>query len=247
MKFTSVLSTLALVGSTVAAPARSVLKRGFDCTAPVAGLSVDDCNWLSQIGFLEQGLNPTTDPGTGLWIGNGGPNSFVISNTGGQPMSVIVWIQMAGDFQASFPNARQMQVTYSLPTQNSTVTISMQNGISGALSFVQTGVTALSQFGQVGNTWGEFTSGTGATFDVSREVEMNGLPMSSRTPVGCVSDMNTCVFQCPAGQESCETGYSLVNCDNGSQPGASSGTFDGAPSGGCQGWENGGVVTINLG
>ncbi|KAG9695757.1 hypothetical protein KCU95_g238, partial [Aureobasidium melanogenum] len=46
----------------------------------------------------------------------------------------------------------------------------------------------------------------------------------------CVSDMEQCVFTCDSG-DSCEFGYTLENCS--SQPGAQSGTYAGAASGGC--------------
>lgn len=63
---------------------------------------------------------------------------------------------------------------------------------------------------------------------------MKGRSMSIQTPT-CTSDMNTCVFMCPAGQETCMYGYSLVNCATGSQEGAYFGFDNGAASGGCGG------------
>lgn len=50
----------------------------------------------------------------------------------------------------------------------------------------------------------------------------------------CTTNMNTCVFVCSSGN-SCMTGYELLNCAAGSQPGAQYGTYGGAASGGC-GW-----------
>lgn len=87
--------------------------------------------------------------------------------------------------------------------------------------------------GQIANTWGEFSfNGQYATFDVSREVNMNGHGMNIVGSI-CHSDMGTCAFQCVGGATSCWQEFALVNCATGSQQGAEYGEYDGKPSGGC--------------
>jgi hypothetical protein len=101
--------------------------------------------------------------------------------------------------------------------------------------------------GQVSNTWGEFTfADPYTTFDVSREVNMGGHALSL-SGFGCTSNMDTCVFKCTDGSNSCLTAYSLFNCAGGSQPGAGAGTFGGAASGGCTGSLAGSGMTATFG
>lgn len=75
---------------------------------------------------------------------------------------------------------------------------------------------------------------------------MNGTSMSIIGPK-CKSDMNTCVFACEDGASTCLNQYQLVNCEPGSQLGASKGTHDGADSGGCGGMDYGAQLNTYLG
>ena len=88
--------------------------------------------------------------------------------------------------------------------------------------------------GQISNTWLEHTFGPYGVVDVSREVNMAGHGISTVGPT-CTTNMDTCVFTCPSGQNSCWTEYLLLNCENGSQGGANYGMYGGMPSGGCGG------------
>ncbi|KAH8886339.1 hypothetical protein GQ53DRAFT_844886 [Thozetella sp. PMI_491] len=226
-------------------------KRTPNCAALVSGLSLADCNYIKSMGMAHQGVNARSSNGN-IWIGSGGPNTFTFTNRAETPskapITLVIWDAPAGDYSASFMNVKQPKITYSLPNYGDSVTISVANGISGAWSPLTNRATTLSQYGQIYNTWGEFTTGAYATVDVSREVKMNGNIMSIKVKKnGCVSDMNTCAFQCKSGNSCGESGtYKLVNCANGSQPGASYGVFNGNPSGGCQGWSNGGHLDIDL-
>ena len=195
--------------------------------------------------MYSQGLNPTSNNGI-IWIGSDGPNVFTFSNSGGNnSVTLIVWDAPSGDYLSSFMNAVSSQVSYSM-SYGDTVDISVANGVSGAWSALYNYGTTLSQYGQINNTWGEFTTGSYATFDVTREVNMAGNAMSIST-TGCVSNMTTCVFECDSGNTCTDSGtYELLNCDPGSQPGATYGDDGGNPSGGCQGWSNGGNLNIAL-
>ncbi len=116
--------------------------------------------------------------------------------------------------------------------------MSAANRISGGWSALYDHKTVLNNFGQVWNTWGEFTTGDYGVVDISREVHMGGNIMDAIIqPTGCVSDFSRCVFVCKTG-DSCgvRDTYDLLNCENGSQNGAGTGISDGQPSGGYYGF-----------
>lgn len=196
---------------------------------------------MSSIGMVSQGANAVSNNG-GIWIGSDGANTFTFTNEATNPsdVSVILVLWNADGYDGSFVNAYTPAITYSLPNIGDSVTISVANSISGAWAALNNHATTLNEYGQIFNTWGEFTSGDYATVDVSMEVNTAGNSMSITVDEnGCVSDMTTCVFQCTAGTsvQSCgDSGtYELTNCAVGSQPGATYGVYDGNPSGGCQG------------
>ncbi|RYP37234.1 hypothetical protein DL767_003053 [Monosporascus sp. MG133] len=257
--------------------------RAPNCASLAYGLTLEDCDWMSQIGMANQGVNPTWNNGL-IWIGNDGEYTFTFTNDASYPgvedvpLTVIIWNFPPGDYEgnhdseplftpvtqsvhmkerfqltlftASFMNVRQPQISYSLPRTGDSVTISVARDVSGAFGALHGHTTTLSQWGQLYNTWGEFTTGDWATVDVSRLVNMGGNDMEITVrDNGCVSDMNRCSFWCKNNMLTCgDSGtYDLVNCDPGSQPGATYGSWDGInPDGGCQGWGNGGHLDIVL-
>ncbi|KAK7750497.1 hypothetical protein SLS62_007576 [Diatrype stigma] len=245
-----------LARSSISSSGESELRaRGPNCGSLAFGLTLDDCEHISSIGMADQGLNPTTNNGL-IWIGNDGDYTFTFTNAAGYagadnvPVTIVIWNFPAYDYEASFMNVRQPQISYSLPMTNSSVTISVARDISGGFAALQNHNTALSQYGQVDNTWGEFTTGDYATVDVSRLVNMAGNAMDITVrDNGCVASMDRCVFECKNGADSCgDSGtYDLLGCDNGSQPGATYGSYDGVnPDGGCQGWGANGHLDIVL-
>jgi hypothetical protein len=178
---------------------------------------------------MQAGTNAAANNGA-VWLGNDGAytNDFINNST--EDIIVAVW-GPAG----SWVNTIKPLVTVSLPA-GSVQTVSFANGASGAWAAIYPDTT-LTQYGQIGQTWGEYTfSGQWSTVDVSREVLMTGRGMRIETPQ-CISDMSTCVFVCDSGT-TCLTGYSLLNCAAGSQVGAQTGTYGGAASGGCSGMGN---------
>jgi hypothetical protein len=200
---------------------------------------------MSSIGMHSQGVNSHSNNGN-IWIGGDGPNTFSFNANAGVDITLIFWANPAGDFQSSFVNVRQPQVSYSI-ADGQRVTISMANDLSGGWAGLYNGKTTLSSYGQIFNTWGEITTGAYGTVDVSREVNMGGNGMSIKVASGCVSDMNKCSFHCNSGTSCGEPGtYSLMNCAAGSQSGASYGVYSGNPSGGCQGFNNGGHMDISF-
>jgi len=189
-----------------------------------AALTDADAGKLTTLGLTSIGLNSYTANGQ-AWLGQDGAYQNEFYNDFGEDLILLVW-GVAG----SWVNAVQPTITASLPA-NSSVWVSFADGASGAWTAVYPDTALVN--GQASNTWGEFTFGQWGVVDVSREVNMNGHPMSIVGPT-CTTDMDTCVFTCSEGT-TCMYNYLLLNCENGSQPGANYGTFDGSPSGGCGG------------
>ena len=161
-----------------------------------------------------------------IWIGYDGQYTNEFTNDSGQDLILTCWGP-----QGSWVNAVQPLVTLSLPIGEST-TLSFASGNSGACAAIYSDTQMVN--GQISNTWLEHTFGPYGVVDVSREVNMNGHGIATVGPT-CTTDMDTCVFTCPSGQNSCWTEYLLLNCENGSQGGANYGTYGGMPSGGCGG------------
>jgi len=204
---------------------------------------------MSNIGMSAQGINDFSNNGL-IWIGNDGPNTFTFINMAGDPgpvdVTLIIWYMASPtDNGASFVSARQPYVSYSLSDLQE-ITISMANGVSGGWAGLYNDITILTPFGQIFNTWGEFTTGSFGTVDVSREVNMGGNGMSINLDSGCVSNLVTCVFQCNNGQNTCGGSgtYSLINTNT---PNCFE-SFDvnGNPGGGCQGFSNGGHMDVTF-
>lgn len=198
--------------------------------------------------MLGQGTNARSDndSDSGIWIGGDGPNTFTFINVAYVPVTVVVWHRALGDDQASFLNARVPKISYSLPERGSAVVISLANGVPGGWSALYNRSTPLTQYGQVDNTFGEFSTGEFATIDISRLVNMSGNPVTVRVSGGCVADMKSCVYACDTGTSSCGAAgtYNLLGC--GGPNAVQSVDPDGNPTGGCQGWSNGGHLDIML-
>lgn len=193
---------------------------------------------LSKIGLTQIGANAASNNG-GVWLGGDGPyvNDFI--NSSGEEIILVIW-GVAG----SWVNAVKPLITVSIPA-GAVQTVSFANGASGAWAPIYPD-TVMSQWGQISQTWGEFTfNGQWSTVDVSREVNMSGKKMSIFDGQ-CTSDFDRCVFQCKGGVASCLTGYELHNCEAGSQPGAQIGQHDGADTGGCSGMKDTGKLTTTF-
>ena len=207
---------------------------------------------MSQIGMLGTGSNPQL-PNNRIWIGSEGPNVFTFVNAAEVPLILVLWLMAPYDDQASFMNARVPAITYSLTDPGAAVQVSLANGVPGGWAALYNRTTTLTEYGQIDNTFGEFSTGDWATIDVSRLVNMRGDPMTISVAAGrgkvggCVADMSRCVYTCDVGAgNSCgaEGTYSLLDCVG---PNAvQSADEDGNPTGGCQGWSFGGEVGVVL-
>jgi hypothetical protein len=195
----------ASVPSAVAAPLAGV-------KSTASGFTTDVTSRLTSLGFLSTAVNAVANNG-GCWIGSDGPNTNLVKNGASESIVVVVWGPMG-----SWMTNPSMQPSISVglaPGQS--VTISCGD-VTGGMAAIY-GNTKLSPFGQIDQTWVEFTFGQYGTVDVSREVNMSGNPVSV---VGdkCTTDMNTCVFTCLAGNTCMTLGsYKLNNCSpaNGGQ------------------------------
>ncbi|TLS31282.1 hypothetical protein PpBr36_02334 [Pyricularia pennisetigena] len=235
-------------GSANATETNTLVKRAkFSCDKLVEGLSRDDCNHMAKIDMAGQGENSKTRTAKGIWVGKDGHTKFKFSNKSKGRVALVVWNNPEGDYESSFMNVRKPQVSWSLAAGQS-LTVSLNEGVSGGFAGLYDAKTPLSPVGQVHQTWGEFTTGQYATIDVSREVRMDGDKMWIQTPIGCVSDMDRCVFVCKDGKNTCgeKDTYELKDCQPGSQPGANYGERFGQPEGGCQGFDKGGEVAVHL-
>lgn len=193
---------------------------------------------LTSLG-AQLGLNNVANDGTNPWIGADGPVTNTFINNGTEELTVINW----GSW-GSWINAVKPAITYSLaPGEN--VTVSYPTGAVGAWAPFSTNSKMID--GQVAEPWGEYSfTGQYATYDISREPNMgSSRQMEIRGPK-CTANMNQCAFTCDSGNR-CEFGYSLINClPNPSNPGAGTGTYGGAASGGCGGLGQTGSLTTYL-
>lgn len=166
---------------------------------------------MRSIDVSEMGINDFSNNGR-IWIGDDGPNKLTFTNRADLPVTVVIW--HSADFQSSFVRARQPYITYSLPNTGDSVVISVGDSVSGGFAALYDRTTTLSQYGQVYNTWGEFTSRLYATINVSREPNMRGNRIEIRAGGGYVSNMDTYVFKCKSGN-SCwqDNTYYLQNCE----------------------------------
>lgn len=214
------LAASAAFSNAVAIPAKRDLLSEIESIETTLLADVDAI--LTALGVLA-GTNSKTDD-CDAWIGTGGEYTGEFINDSGENITLVVW-GSAG----SWVNVDAPLITYPI-ANGSSLNVSFATGASGAWAAIYSNTTLVN--GQIAETWGEFTfDGTYSTFDVSREVNMDGRAMSIETE-GCTSNMTTCVFQCLSGTSCWET-YELSNCATGSQLGAEYGDYYGAPSGGC--------------
>ena len=219
----------AVVSSAPPATSSTPASAGDDVVSEILS-AVDEAKAIA-LGLKAIGTNSKTNNGA-IWIGSDGPYTNEFSNTSGEDLILVCW-----GSQGSWVNAVVPLITVSIPSGGKT-TLSFANGNSGACAAIYSDTELVD--GQICNSWLEHTYGPSGVLDVSREVNMNGHPIEAVGP-SCTTNMETCVFVCDSG-DSCLTGYSLKNCANGSQAGATYGQYDGADSGGCGGLGNGAPI-----
>lgn len=206
MKTASIALALATLASQVAAgPFRHSQFHKKNAVVKRDALSTNGASMISSLGIMP-GKNSCATDGTGT-------NTLTFTNNAADELVIVVWDSTVG-YQASFVKSCQAIITESIQP-GETVTYNLDGYTSGAFAPIYSDTT-MSEWGQIMNTWGEFTFGQWGTFDVSREVYATGRNVSMVSDT-CTSDMDNCVFKCnDASAESCGVAgsYALNNCPN---------------------------------
>lgn len=186
------------------------------------------------------GLNSKTS-NDAAWLGDDSNWKMNIKNSHSDSIYVFCW-----SAAKAWINDNPPEISIHLGAGESQA-VSFAQGFSGACSHAGNGIDSLKD-GLIPNTWAEFTfAPTYGVFDVSREVNSDGTAISMQG-TQCLSDMQTCVFKCPAGQDSCETGYYLDNCQA-AQGGGTGVDYAGnqGASGGCMMGADGESIDVTFG
>jgi hypothetical protein len=205
--------------STAAAtPAANAPTTNSNAVAAAASVSTSS---LLSLGFNALGLNAVANNGQ-CWLGSDGPNVNTLVNGASSSIIAVVW-GAAGSWMTG---ATPPLITIALaPGQSQAVSC---GSVSGGIAAIYPGTT-LTPYGQIQNSWVEFTWGSYGTFDVSREVYMNGNPVSVKGST-CTADFGNCVFVCNSGTTCFAAGtYTLQNCS----PANGGGSDAAAMNGGC--------------
>jgi len=144
-------------------------------------------------------------------------------------VDLVLWSStgQVGSWSALTVNVNAANITATIPAGgNLSVSFNPaefteENGFPGAAGSISGAWcpmynnTPVSTFGGCQNTWGEFTFAHDSAFstvDVSRLVYMNGNNMTITTHAekgaeqACLSDMETCVYKCDGGADTCIAG-----------------------------------------
>lgn len=175
------------------------------------------------------GKNPKTNE-NGIWIGGDSPWKAQFTND--HPEDAVLFCWRSNDFKNMCLNEMQPEISVGLKSGQS-VELSFAEKASAACAPAYAS-TKLAMFGGIYNTWWEVTFGQDGAFDVSRNVNMKGTNISSKGSK-CTSDMDTCVFKCKDGMDSCEKGedYDLFNCGAGTGGGGGYDPIMAGTGGGC--------------
>lgn len=200
--------------------------------------------------IMSKGAQPGANAGvptSNAWIGSQGPYTNTFTNAAAEDAVLFCW-GPAG----SWINAVPPLISEPIAAGQS-VTVSYAEGASGACAPVFADTSMVN--GQLYQTWLEYTfAGVWSTYDVSREVNMNGRTISTVHKIdgnfngssnGCLTDMNTCVFKCSdPTAASCWYGYQLENCGASNGGGSGVDPTTGGASGGCNGISNGRATLV---
>jgi hypothetical protein len=174
----------------------------------VNGLIDDIQDWFSELGIGSMGVNSEASNGA-IWLGGDGKFTATFKNNFDKDLVLVCWKDLGFTINTVRP-----LITVKLPTGKAQK-VSF-GSVSGACAPAYKGM-AKSTFGGPKETWYEYTTGGDfPTFDVSREPNMKGVSISATAQNSkCVSDMETCVFKCKNGSDSCgEAGeYGMFNVD----------------------------------
>jgi hypothetical protein len=183
---------------------------------------------IANILGAQTGVNSKTNNG-GIWIGTDSDWQMEVTNGGSKNAVFYCW--KANGFSGMSINKNTPDISVGLkPGQK--VDLAFAAGVPAACA-PATDSSKLALFGGLYETWAEVTFGKDGAFDVSRNVNMKGCNISMKGSK-CTSDMTTCVFKCKdTSVDSCETGYTLDNCDAGNGGGGGYDPVMAGVGGGC--------------
>ncbi|OAA60865.1 hypothetical protein ISF_05904 [Cordyceps fumosorosea ARSEF 2679] len=225
------VATAALLGAAVAIPSSpfasenavsAISKRGLDCNNPVWGLSREDCQHMSNIGFGLHGQEPPGQQRRHLDRLRWPHELFSCTNRAseGGPATII----------SSFVNVRQPYVTRSLPNVGDSGHRVHGAGHLRRVRRAQTTRATLLKDGQVFNAWGRVVDGPARETAERLAGAQHGRQQNGDVDVGRVPSQR--------GQD----------CEAGSQAGNPHIGYDekGDPTDGCGGYENGGRLNVEF-
>lgn len=156
------------------------------------------------------GMNSQTNNGK-IWIGK--DSKYTIEFINNKKEDAVLYCWASNGYNGMIVTKFQPEVSVAVKSGKS-VTLSWAADVPSACAPVFSG-TSTSIFGGIDNTWLEMNFGQWGTFDVSRNVNMKGDNISAKGSK-CTSDMETCVFVCKNGLDTCEKGsdYTLKNCQS---------------------------------
>ncbi|PSN75613.1 hypothetical protein BS50DRAFT_644532 [Corynespora cassiicola Philippines] len=163
---------------------------------------------VKKLGIVSKGVNDKSNNG-GIWIGDDSNWKVEFTNDADKDLVLFCW--EAKGYTGFSLNVAQPAISVGLKPGEKT-TISWAENVPSACS-PAFDTTVLDISGACGNTWFEVEFNEYGTFDISRNVNMNGTPISAKGSK-CLSDMDTCVFKCKNGMNKCTWGneYDLFNC-----------------------------------
>ena len=189
------------------------------------------------------GKNDKSNNGN-IWIGSDSDWTVEFINNKNEDAVLYCWA--SDGYNGMIVTKFQPAISVGIPTGKS-ITLSWAADVPSACAPIYPSTTT-AMFGGVNNTWFEATFGKYGAFDISRNVNMNGDSISSKGSK-CVSDMETCVFKCKNGLDTCEAGtdYDLYNCN---ASGGGGGGYDvkvAGTGGGCSMGESSEHIKVVLG
>jgi hypothetical protein len=194
-----------------------------------------------KLGISQVGVNAKADNKM-MWLGDDSAWKMEFINDGAAPVGLFCWA--SNGYSGMSLNKAQPAISVNLAVGASQV-VSFAAGVPGACAPAND-QTKLAMFGGIENTWIEFTFGNNGAFDVSREVNMNGMSIHAKGSK-CTSDMDTCVFKCKdSNASSCQTDYDLFNCGSNSGGGGGYDAAMGGTGGGCAMGSDGEHVTVTF-
>jgi len=166
-------------------------------------------DWVKKL-ECKAGLNRQSE-WNGIWIGGDSPWKAEFTNDRSQD-DMLLFCWQAHGFDGMSVKVRQPDISVKVPAGKS-IELSFKEKMPSACAPVYPD-NDIAWFGAVNNTWWEVTFGKDGAFDVSRNINMKGSSISSKGSK-CVSDMDTCVYKCKNGLDTCEAGtdYDLYNCN----------------------------------